>query len=264
MFRKEALEKLSSPEQLDQLLKVTSPKGWLALLGLAVLIGAVVIWGISGSIPSTIKGEGILIRGEAVQLIETPRAGRVSRIAVKPGDSIQTNQLIATITTDNGDLDVHSPRAGQVLELRVGEGTFVQIGTVLVSFELAQEDLEVVLYLPAGDGKKVRPGMEVQVSPSTVSQQEHGVLLGRVKSVSDYPATVQGMYRVLGSEELVRTLSGQGAPIEVRVELFQANTPSGYQWSSPAGPPATIQGGTFCGATITLGQRRPISMVLGG
>jgi biotin-dependent enzyme len=264
MFRKEALEKLSSPEQLDQLLRITSPKGWLALLGIAALIGAVIIWSIVGSIPSTIKGEGILIRGDAVQLIDTPRSGRVNQIAVKAGDTIQTNQLIATITTDNGDLEVHSPRGGRILELRVGEGSFVQTGTVLVSFELAQEDLQAVLYLPVADGKKVHPGMEVQVSPATVSQQEYGVLRGRVKSVSDYPATVQGMYRVLGSEELIQTLSSHGAPIEVRIELFKGDTPSGYQWSSPAGPPTAIQGGTFCGATIILGQRRPISMVLGG
>jgi hypothetical protein len=264
MFRKEALEKLSSPEQLDQLLKVTSPRGWLALLGLGLLIGAVVIWSIFGSIPSTIKGEGILIRGDAIQLIDTPRAGRVSKISANPGTNIQPNQLIATIATDNGDVEIRSPRAGHVLELRVGEGSFVQVGTVLVSFELAQEDLEAVLYLPAVDGKKVRPGMEVQVSPSTISQQEYGALRGRVKSVSDYPATVQGMFRVLGNNELVQTLSSHGAPIEVRIELSKADTPSGYQWSSPAGPPTTVQGGTFCSATIILGQHQPISMVLGG
>jgi len=107
-------------------------------------------------------------------------------------------------------------------------------------------------------------GMDVQVAPSAVSQQEYGVLKGRVKSVGDYPSTVQGMYRVLGSDELVRTLSSGGAPIEIRVELFKADTASGYQWSSPNGPPITIQGGTFCDATIILGQQRPISLVFGG
>src|SRR4051812_45782504 len=142
MFRKEALEKLSSPEQLDQLLKVTSPRGWLALLGLGLLVGAIIIWSIFGSIPSTIKGEGLLIRGDAVQLVDTPRAGRVSKIAVNAGANIQPNQLIATVTTDSGDLEIRSPREGRVLELRVGEGSFVQMGTVLISFELAQEHLE--------------------------------------------------------------------------------------------------------------------------
>src|SRR5258706_15514227 len=105
MFRKEALEKLSSPEQLDQLLKVTSPKGWLALISLGVLIGALVIWSILGSIPVTVNGEGILIRGDAVQLIDAPQAVRVSMLAVKAGDNMQTNQLIANLASDAGNVE---------------------------------------------------------------------------------------------------------------------------------------------------------------
>ena len=36
--------------------------------------------------------------------------------------------------------------------------------------------------------------MEVQLSPSTVPAEEHGYLLGDVISVSQFPATAQGMY----------------------------------------------------------------------
>ena len=39
IFRKVALERLSSPEQLDQLLQVTDPKGWMALGALALRQG---------------------------------------------------------------------------------------------------------------------------------------------------------------------------------------------------------------------------------
>jgi hypothetical protein len=35
LFRQAALERLSSPEQLDQLVRVTHPLGWLALLALS-------------------------------------------------------------------------------------------------------------------------------------------------------------------------------------------------------------------------------------
>ncbi len=34
LFRETSLEKLSSPEQLDALIKVTSPRAWLALAAL--------------------------------------------------------------------------------------------------------------------------------------------------------------------------------------------------------------------------------------
>ena len=37
LFRKSAVEKLSSPEQLDVMMQVTSPKGWVALTGVSIL-----------------------------------------------------------------------------------------------------------------------------------------------------------------------------------------------------------------------------------
>src|SRR5262249_6294354 len=45
-FRKTALDRLSSSEQLDRLLQVTSPRGWIALVGLGLLLAASLLWGI--------------------------------------------------------------------------------------------------------------------------------------------------------------------------------------------------------------------------
>ena len=39
IFRKEALERLSSPEQLDQLMKIVTPRSLLPLLALGGLLG---------------------------------------------------------------------------------------------------------------------------------------------------------------------------------------------------------------------------------
>lgn len=70
LFRKAALERLSSPEELDQLMQVTNPKGWLALLGLAGLILAALIWGILGHIPTIAQGQGVLLRQEGATGLE--------------------------------------------------------------------------------------------------------------------------------------------------------------------------------------------------
>lgn len=51
LFRKAALEKLSSPEELDQLMQVTTPRGWFALLGLIGLLAVAVVIGIATVIP---------------------------------------------------------------------------------------------------------------------------------------------------------------------------------------------------------------------
>jgi HlyD family secretion protein len=105
--------------------------------------------------------------------------------------------------------------------------------------------------------------MTVQIAPSTVRSETYGVMFGKVVSVGDFPVTYQGMLRVLGSEELIRALPQGAASIQVVVEPIKANTPSGYQWSSPDGPPITLQSGTFCNANIIVEERRPISLVFG-
>ena len=38
IFRQAALDRLSSPEQLDQLMQVTTPKSWMALVAFIVLL----------------------------------------------------------------------------------------------------------------------------------------------------------------------------------------------------------------------------------
>ena len=49
-LRKVALERMSSPEQLDQPLRVTTPKSWLALLSLIARLAVAVAWGFFGEL----------------------------------------------------------------------------------------------------------------------------------------------------------------------------------------------------------------------
>lgn len=97
IFRKVALERLSSPEQLDQLLQVTDPKGWLALGALGLLILTSVGWGIFGSIPTEARGEGILLRQGGVSSLVSAENGQVEEILVSVGDVIQKGQVVARI-----------------------------------------------------------------------------------------------------------------------------------------------------------------------
>jgi HlyD family secretion protein len=97
LFRKVALERLSSPEQLDQVLQVTTPKGWIALLALGGLIMIALIWGIYGSIPTKVNGMGIFISGDGVKDISSPTSGEVTTVYVSSGDMVQRGQIVARI-----------------------------------------------------------------------------------------------------------------------------------------------------------------------
>ena len=99
IFRAAALQRLSSPEQLDQLVGITRPADWLAALVIGILLGAVAIWSVIGRIPTRVSGEGILI-SEAGRVVDVVSAvgGRLGSVDVSVGDHVVQDQVIAQIS----------------------------------------------------------------------------------------------------------------------------------------------------------------------
>ncbi len=60
IFRKSSLERISSPEQLNEYVKVTNPSIWVLLLGLFALLAAVAVWAFTGTIPDTVQFGGVM------------------------------------------------------------------------------------------------------------------------------------------------------------------------------------------------------------
>ena len=99
IFRAAALQRLSSPEQLDQLVGITRPADWLAALVIGILLGAAAIWSVIGRIPTRVSGEGILI-SEAGRVVDVVSAvgGRLGSVDVSVGDHVVQDQIIAQIS----------------------------------------------------------------------------------------------------------------------------------------------------------------------
>jgi HlyD family secretion protein len=111
IFRKAALERLSSPEQLDYLMSVTSPVGWLALSALAGVLFLIVLWGFLGRIPDTVAGSGILIRGGAVYDVAAGSDGFITQVLVKTGDQVKAGQVVAKMSQSQLELKIKSSQA---------------------------------------------------------------------------------------------------------------------------------------------------------
>lgn len=97
IFRETSLEGLSSPEQLDQLIKVTSPRAWLVLAALSLILASVVAWSVLGNITTKIEGKGILLNNGGVVSLEHHTAGQVIDVRVKSGDMVKKGEIIARI-----------------------------------------------------------------------------------------------------------------------------------------------------------------------
>ncbi|RLE26115.1 MAG: NHLP bacteriocin system secretion protein, partial [Acidobacteria bacterium] len=93
LFRKAALEKLASPERLDEMMQITSPIGWLAMIAVGCGLVALVIWSVVGTISIKVTGKGMLIRGGVVFDIASTTEGTLAEVLVKPGDHIVKDEV---------------------------------------------------------------------------------------------------------------------------------------------------------------------------
>jgi len=407
LFRESALERLSSPEQLDQLLTVTSPKGWVSLIALWAILACVVVWSIFGSIPTTEEGGGILVFRGGLKQVQAPAAGRLREISVHVGDTVEKDQIVAIIDRQDlldqvedarrelsklreqdeqaaaldlreGDLQANLARvenerldravqfsqerivrltarretiaglvkdgnmtpidierieeeieqcradtrqallqkeqvaaknsvasferersrterqmkidgldsgvgmlwarfereakvraafAGRVVEVRAAEQTALATGDPVLLIEPSDTSrgaLEAVVYVSAATGKRIEVGFPVDLSPSTVKQEEYGSLVGKVRSVADVPTSRQAMLAVLSDADLVERFTREiGLPLQVIVDLEpDTTTVSGYKWTSSSGPDIRISPGTLCRASVTVKTQAPIRMVI--
>lgn len=306
IFREASLKRLSSPEQLDQLIKVTSPRAWLALVAIGLLLASAITWGFTGSISTKIEGQGILLNNAGVYSIKSQSTGQVIDVRFKSGDLVKKGDVIARIEQPelvekiNGLLDslitmennqqmatteyltaqsqveqlrdeleyrsqIVSPIEGRILELKLNQGSVVTQGENLVTLEQNDDTvrLEAVIYVTAAHGGTITPGMEAQINPSLTNKEEYGFLKGRVISVSEYPETSHSMLETLGNENLVNQLEDQGTLVQVKIDLTpDESTTSGYQWSSPSGPPFIIPSGTLVQGAVVIDRERPVEKVI--
>lgn len=407
IFRKVALDRLASPERLDEMLRVTPARAWLALGAIGLLIVVAGAWGVLGSVHEKVRGHGILVRSGGVFDVVPNADGRVVGVAVRVGELVREGEVVARIaqpdrvealrearaelesrrglhaqTSTYGSREVRlqeeridrqrehlrasiedaernaawldekveaqerlaaeglitrqtvldtrneleqvrssigefrnqlaqleverlqvrdrrereareasfavrqaeleverledelqraaevvSPYTGRILEIMTEPGHLISRGAPVVRLEVLDsrpgEDLEAVVYVSSADGKRVRRGMRILIAPSTFEREEHGFLLGTVTYVSDFPATQEGMSRILKNPGLAAALAGDGAPYEVHADLIpDPSTPTGYRWSSPRGPTGRVESGTLCEAFITVEERRPVELVL--
>ena len=139
IFRQVALERLSSPEQLDQIVQVTSPKSWLALLAIGALLVTAVIWSIVGRIPVEISGSAILLNSGGVKNIVSVESGQITEFYLAPGQLIDQGQLIAKVSMPGAAeaVPVYSPYNGRVLELKADVGNLIGPGSPLASIKPA-------------------------------------------------------------------------------------------------------------------------------
>lgn len=464
LFRQKSLERLASPEKLDQLMQVVNPKSWLPLATLSSLVVAAGVWSVYGKIPVTVEGRGVLVFPSQVVPLQAKSAGQLLELKIQPGEQVKKGEVIATVAqidlrkqlelaqaklvqlqgqdrdvallqTQRSDRDLQSifeqsqtlkqklailteltptlrdkglvsikrdrqalatrlktlrellptyqkrlvirqdlfnqgaisddvllqarqeyfdntaqineadsqlkqldvkeadalkeylanineiknikaqlqelqskkanlaqqdwetstnrakeiqevereinrlseqikdnsqiisQHDGKILEITTNLGQVVQAGTRIANVDIDNptDKMLGITYFPVEDGKKIQPGMNIQITPQTIKRERFGGIVGNVDLISPFPITKEAAANVVGNPEVVEGLVSKEQPglMQISASLqTDDSTFSGYKWSSSAGPNLKISPGTTSIARVKVDERTPISYVI--
>ena len=123
--------------------------------------------------------------------------------------------------------------------------------------------LEMQLYLPPASGKRVRPGMPVNIEIAGLPRERWGTLAGRVVSISDLPVSHESMLATLGDDGLASRFSAKAMPFVAVVELAtDPQRPGAYVWLGGEGAQAQLGRGAVGTGKVTIEERAPVDFLL--
>ena len=240
LYRKSALEKISSPEQLDKTLTVTSPLSWLVLIGITLIIAATTVWGFLGTIPMSVTVQGIIASPDSTNAVYADESGTVVSVLVHEGSDIHFGDTVLTYKDGRDEIKtIYSDQVGTVSGIAVQAGESVIQGNEVI---------------------RISPTIEVQIYLNSVDSQSYGYMVARIVNIDSYAVSNVGMGYVLGTNNnLAASFQQMGALVAVTCEFYPDDTESGYFWSNEKVRSLGVSNGSIITARIITEEVRPIT-----
>lgn len=87
IFRKKSIDRVSSPEQLDDYIRVSNPGVWMVLAAVIILLVGICIWGVFGHLDTTLPVVGVCENGSGICYVKETDIGSVQEgMVVKIGE----------------------------------------------------------------------------------------------------------------------------------------------------------------------------------
>lgn len=263
IFTEQAMEKVSSPERLDQHVRITKPSAWVLLLAITSIVIGGGVWAIKGNMSDSVDSRGIIFPSKGVSVMYAQAPGIITDILVKEGSNVvkgdilavmpdvttlidiqtvmKANQMITdptAIQQNNNTIDslryrylansmIIAQEAGVVQNVAALKES-LDTGSPLVTNignDIESNTKEILCYVPYGTGD-INVGMTVQASPLSSPREEFGYMTGVVTSVGKTPVDAASITKTLGTQQYAQALglSESSSVVEVRVRLNIAST----------------------------------------
>ena len=124
IFRKKSSDRMSSPEQLNDYIKVTNPGVWMALAAIVILLVGVCVWGVFGKLETKLSVAAVSRDGQTVLYVKEDNLSSVKgNMSVYIGD--ETYKVVSVSVQPVAVTEEISEYARHTGELSIGEWVYV-------------------------------------------------------------------------------------------------------------------------------------------
>lgn len=124
LFRQKSVDKVSSPEQLNEYIRVANPGVWMVLAAIVILLAGVIVWGCIGHLDTTLAAAVVADGGEAVIYVKESDAPKLDI-----GMTVRAGEWESTITEISAEPikvdDMLSEYAVHASGLTMGEWAYI-------------------------------------------------------------------------------------------------------------------------------------------
>ena len=123
LFRKKSVDRVSSPEQLNEYIKVSNPGIWMILAAIVILLVGAIFWGVLGTLDTTLSTVAVAENGELTVYVKEADIDSIEEgMTVRIGDKEGTiTEISTTPTTVDGTFSDYALHVGNLVN---GEWVF--------------------------------------------------------------------------------------------------------------------------------------------
>ena len=255
-FRESAIIRNANPEPLEDRAQVTAPREWVVLLCLALILAALVAWGVFGSVERTLRSDGVLVLPGERRTVLADASGRVTEIVVDAGQPVADRGVIVQIAPPEreeprDDVAVESPGHGVIAHMLVAPGESIPAGAPVAEVVLGTAGrLDAVAFVSPQDSWRLDEGMATRVTvESAVGVRRLSAELTAVEPRATSPPAWLTRMRA-------------DAPLPARGHLlrFAISQPPGHDHGDA--PWVGLDDGTPCRIEIVLERTSPIRLLI--
>ncbi len=265
LFRQQATDRITSPEKVNDYVRIMRSSLYVLLAALLSVVVAVGLWMGQGTVNDFVKLSGVVFPHQGFINISASHDGMVTEVCAHRGQFVREGEKLFRFFREGTFGYVTTSRSGILLSVK-GENesfnAFESCASLFPQEEAERQMREVTAFVTFKDLRKLKTGMEVQVSPADLSREEYGYMTGRIIDIGAYPVGREEMVKHFRSEELANAVFPEEAAFEVKILLDEdASRPGQIRWSHKASAQTDICIGTFCHIQVLTRQRPVMELI---